>query len=145
MNRDRSHLFAAAVVGAVLVTGCAAAPASSEPQGRAPAVEQVAGFWSLRGPGGARCDLSLASIVIDGVRPVLAENCGIPAATAGKSWRATAGGFEILAADGTIVMTFRRTGEDAFEATSGGFILSRAPLSRHDRNLSASRRRDKVA
>lgn len=127
MNRDRSIICA--VAGAILVSGCAAPPASSEPQGRVLAVDQVAGFWSLRGPDGKRCDVSLASLVIDGVRPVLAENCGIPAATQAKSWRATAGGFEILGADGSVLMGFRRTGEDAFEATSGGYTLSRAPLS----------------
>lgn len=110
------------------MTGCNAAPASSEPQGRVLAIDQVAGFWSLRGPGGAHCQVSFANLVIDGVRPVLAENCAIPAATRGKSWRATSNGFEILAADGSVVMAFRRTGEDAFEATSGGFTLNRAPM-----------------
>ncbi len=111
------------------MTGCAAPASSSEPQGQVLAVDQVAGFWSLRGPGGARCQVSLANLVIDGVRPVLAENCGIPAATRAKSWRATANGFEILGADGAAIMAFRRTGEDSFEATSGGFTLSRAPMS----------------
>ena len=110
------------------MTGCAAPPASSEPQGSVLAVDQVAGYWALRGPDGVRCNLSLANLVIDGVRPVLAENCGIPAATRGKSWRATANGFQILGADGAVVMVFRRTGADAFEATSGGFTLSRAPM-----------------
>ena len=128
MNRDRSTLWAA-FAGAFLVSGCAAPSASSEPQGRVLAVDQVAGFWSLRGPGGARCSVSLANLVIDGVRPVLAENCGIPAATRAKSWRATTTGFEMLGGDGLVLMTFRRTGEDAFEATSGGFSLRRAPLS----------------
>jgi hypothetical protein len=127
MTRDRSIICA--VAGAILMTGCAAPPASSEPQGRVLAVDQVAGFWSLRGPDGARCQVSLANLVIDGVRPVLAENCGIPAATRAKSWRATANGFEMLAADGSVAMAFHRTGEDAFEATSGGFTLSRAPMS----------------
>ena len=128
MIRDQSNILAA-VAGAILVSGCAAPPASSEPQGRVLAVDQVAGFWSLRGPDGARCDVSLANLVIDGVRPILAENCGIPAATQAKYWRATATGFEMLGAEGVVLMTFRRTGEDAFEATSGGFTLSRAPLS----------------
>ncbi len=111
------------------MTGCAAPASSSEPQSQVLAVDQVAGFWSLRGPGGARCQVSLANLVIEGVRPVLAENCGIPAATRAKSWRATANGFEMLGADGAVLMAFRRTGEDAFEATSGGFTLSRAPMS----------------
>ena len=110
------------------MTGCAAPASSSEPQGPVMAVDQVAGYWSLRGPGGAHCSLSLANLVIDGVRPVLAENCGIAAATRGRSWRATANGFQILGADGAVVMAFRRTGADAFEATSGGFTLSRAPM-----------------
>jgi hypothetical protein len=127
MTRDRSIIYV--VAGAILMTGCAAPPASSEPQGRVLAVDQVAGYWALRGPDGARCSVSLANLVIDGVRPVLAENCGILAATQAKSWRATAGGFEMLAADGVVLMAFRRTGEDAFEATSGGFTLTRAPLS----------------
>ena len=111
------------------MTGCAAPPAASEPQRPVLAVDQVAGFWSLRGPDGARCDLSLASLVIDGVRPVLTERCAIPAAAAARSWRATAGGFELLAADGAVLMAFRRTGEDGFQAVGGGFTLSRAPLS----------------
>ena len=127
MTRDRSIICA--IAGAILMTGCAAPASSSEPQGPVLAVDQVAGFWSLRGPGGARCSLSLANLVIDGVRPVLAENCGIPAATQAKTWRATAGGFEMLGADGSVLMAFHRTGEDAFEATSGGFTLSRAPMS----------------
>jgi hypothetical protein len=127
MNRDQSIICA--VAGAILVTGCVAPPASSEPQGRVLPVDQVAGYWALRGPDGARCSVSLANLVIDGVRPVLAETCGIPDAAKAKSWRATAGGFEMLAADGAVLMTFRRTGEDAFEATSGGFTLTRAPLS----------------
>ena len=128
MHRDPAHICAA-LAGAILLTGCAAPPASSEPQGRVLAVDQVAGYWALRGPDGARCNVSLANLVIDGVRPVLAENCGIPDATKAKSWRATANGFEMLAADGAVLMAFRRTGEDGFEATSGGFTLSRAPLS----------------
>ena len=111
------------------MTGCVAAPASSEPGGQVLSVDQVAGFWRLRGPDGARCDVSLANLVIDGVRPVLAENCGIPDATKAKTWRATAGGFEMLGADGAVLMTFRRTGVDAFEATSGGYTLTRAPVS----------------
>lgn len=127
MTRDRSIICA--VAGAILVTGCAAPPASSEPQGRVLAVDQVAGFWALRGPGGVRCQVSLANLVVDGVRPVLAENCAIPAAIRAKSWRATANGFEMLGADGAVLMAFRRAGEDAFEATSGGFTLSRAPVS----------------
>jgi len=125
MTRDHANILAA-VAGAILVTGCAA-PASSEPQGRVLAVDQVAGFWALRGPDGARCQVSLANLVIDGVRPVLAENCAIPAAIRAKSWRATANGFEMLGADGAVVMAFRRTGEDAFMATAGGFTLARAP------------------
>ncbi len=111
------------------MTGCAAAPAASEPQGRVLSVDQVAGFWALRGPDGVRCQVSLANLMIDGVRPVLTETCAIPDAAKARSWRATATGFEMLAADGSIVMAFRRTGDDAFEATSGGFILTRAPLS----------------
>ena len=127
MTRDQTIICA--VAGAILMTGCAAPPASSEPQGRVLAVDQVAGYWALRGRDGARCSVSLANLVIDGVRPVLAENCGVPDAAKAKSWRATAGGFEMLAADGAVLMAFRRTGEDSFEATSGGFILTRAPLS----------------
>ena len=126
MTRDPANLCAA-VAGAILMSSCAAQPAASEPQGRVLAVDQVAGFWALRSPDGARCQVSLANLVIDGVRPVLAENCAIPAATRAKSWRATANGFEILGSDGAVVMAFRRTGEDAFAATSGGFTLARAP------------------
>ncbi len=119
----------AALSGAILVTGCAAPPASSEPQGTVLAVDQVAGFWTLRGPDDARCNLSLANLVIEGVRPVLAENCAIPDAAKARSWRATETGFEMLDAAGSVLMVFRRTGEDAFEGAEAGYILTRAPLS----------------
>lgn len=110
------------------MSACAPAPASSEPQGQVLSVEQVAGYWALRGPGDARCHLSLANLVIEGVRPVLAENCGIPGAAKAKTWRATTNGFELLAPDGAVLMAFRRTGEDAFQSTSGGYTLTRAPM-----------------
>ena len=127
MNRDRSRVFAA-LAGAAVMTGCAPAPASSEPQGRILSVDQVAGYWALRGPDGSSCMVSLANLVIDGVRPVLAESCGVPDALKAKSWRATATGFEMLAADGSVVMAFRRIGDDAFEGTAGGFTLRRAAM-----------------
>lgn len=123
----RDPLPILAAVGAILMTGCAPAPASSEPQGRVLAVDQVAGFWALRGPDGASCQVSLANLLIDGVRPVLAEVCAIPDAAKAKSWRATADGFQMLAADGSVVMTFRRTGEDAFVSIPAGYTLTRAP------------------
>lgn len=110
------------------MTGCAPAPASSEPQGHVLAVDQVAGYWALRGPDGSSCRVSLANLVIDGVRPVLAESCGIPDALKAKSWRATVTGFEMLAANGSVVMAFRRINDDAFEGTTGGFTLRRAPM-----------------
>lgn len=116
-----------AVVGAVIMSGCAPAPASSEPQRTTLAVDQVAGAWSLRGPDGKACRLSLANLVIDGVRPVRAEDCAIDPASQGRSWRATADGFELLGSDGAVVMAFRRIGEDTFEATAGGYSLTRAP------------------
>ncbi len=127
MNRDRAAVWAT-IAGAILMTACAAPTGSSEPQGPVLAVDQVAGHWTLRGPDGARCDLSLANLVIDGVRPVLAERCAIPAAAPAKAWRATSNGFELLASDGSVVMAFRRTGEDAFEATQGGLTLTRGPV-----------------
>ncbi|MBU1345797.1 MAG: protease inhibitor Inh/omp19 family protein [Alphaproteobacteria bacterium] len=126
--RDHARILAVAV-GAILMTGCAPSPSASEPQGQVLAVEQVAGHWSLRAPDGARCTVSLANLVIDGVRPVLAESCAIPDAAKARSWRATATGFELLDAAGSVLMAFRRTGEDAFEAVDGGYILRRAPLS----------------
>ncbi len=110
------------------MTGCAPAPAASEPQGGVLAVDQVAGFWAMRGPDGVRCQVSLANLLIDGVRPVLAEVCAIPDAARAKSWRATADGFQMLAADGSVVMTFRRTGDDAFVSTPAGYTLARAPI-----------------
>lgn len=127
MTRDRTHLCAA-VLAAVLMTNCAPPPAASEPQSQVLSIDQVAGFWSLRGPDGARCQVSLANLLIDGVRPVLAENCAIPDATKAKSWRATADGFVMLAQDGSTVMAFRRMGEDAFASTSGGYRLDRAAM-----------------
>lgn len=124
--RDALPILAA--VGAILMTGCAPAPAASEPQGRVLAVDQVAGYWALRGPDGASCHVSLANLVTDGVRPVLAENCAIPDAMKARSWRATADGFVMLASDGSVLMTFRRTGEDAFVSTPVGYTLTRAPM-----------------
>lgn len=112
------------------MAGCVPPPATSEPQDGVLGVDQVAGFWSLRAvEGGARCDLALANLVIDGVRPVLVERCAIPAAMTARSWRATAGGFELVGGEGAILMTFRRTGEDAFQSADGRFTLSRAPVS----------------
>lgn len=126
-HRDRTHLCAV-IAGAILLSGCADRSAA-EPQGRVMAVDQVAGVWAMSGPDGARCTVSLANLVIDGVRPVLAETCGIAAAMQAKSWRATAQGCEMLDADGAVLMHFRRTGEDSFQAVSGGYRLSRVPLS----------------
>lgn len=111
------------------MTGCAPPPNASEPQRDVLAVDQVAGFWALLGPGDTQCDVSLANLEIDGVRPVLVERCGIAGLIQAKSWRATRDGFEILDGSGRVLMTFRRTGEDAFDAESGGFALRRAPVS----------------
>jgi hypothetical protein len=120
----------ALVAGALLMTACAPKPAASEPQGRVLPVEQVAGYWALTEAGGtARCELALANLVIEGVRPVRAERCSLPMVAAAKSWRATAAGFELLAADSTVILAFRRAGEDAFEAVGRPYRLSRAPLS----------------
>lgn len=110
------------------MTGCSAPSASSEPQGQVLAVDQVAGFWALRSPDGKRCEISLANLLVNGVRPVLAENCAIRDADKAKSWRSTAEGFQMLAADGSVVMAFRRTGEDAFVSTPAGYTLTRAPM-----------------
>ena len=128
MNRDRANILAA-VAGAILVTGCSAPSASSQPQGQVLALDQVAGYWALTAPDGKRCEISLANLLVNGVRPVLAENCGIPAATEARFWRATAVGFELIGAETQVLMRFRRTGEDSFEAISGGYALTRAPLS----------------
>ncbi|MDP3404359.1 MAG: AprI/Inh family metalloprotease inhibitor [Brevundimonas sp.] len=129
MSRDRSRVRAA-LAGAILMAGCVPPPATSEPQAGVLAVDQVAGLWSLRAVDGpARCDLALASLVIDGVRPVLAERCGVPAAVSARSWRAMADGFELLATDGAVLLAFRRTGEDAFRTADGRYVLSRLPLS----------------
>ena len=69
---------AAALAGALLVTACTPPPAASEPQGRTLAVDQVAGFWALsESNGGVRCQLSLSNLIIEGVRPVLAERCAV--------------------------------------------------------------------
>lgn len=112
------------------MAGCVPPPATSEPQDGVLAVDEVAGVWSLRAVDGqARCDLSLASLVIDGMRPVLAERCAIKVATTARSWRATADGFELMAAEGGVVMAFRRTGEDVFRSADGRYSLSRLPLS----------------
>lgn len=136
MNCDGARLQT--IIGAValavgVMTGCAVPPASSEAvpeqaRGSVLDVEQVAGFWALRGPDGARCDVSLASVVIDAVRPVLVETCSVASLAKARSWRATADGFDILDAAGGVLMTFRRTGEDVFASTTGGLSLTRAPL-----------------
>lgn len=120
----------AAVLATLLMTACASPPAASEPQRAVLSVDQVAGVWALTSVGGgARCELALANLVIDGVRPVRAERCNLPIAAQAKSWRATDGGFELLGADDAIVLAFRRTGEDAFEEVAGRYRLTRAPLS----------------
>jgi hypothetical protein len=120
----------AALTGALLVTACASPPAASQPQGRPLAVDQVAGVWAVSEVGGgARCQLSLSNLIIDGVRPVLAERCNLAAAMEAKSWRATVDGFELLSIDGNAVMAFRRTGEDSFEEVSRRYLMTRAPIS----------------
>ncbi len=112
------------------MAGCAPPPATSEPQDGVLAVQQVAGFWSLRAvEGGLRCDLSLGNLVIDGARPVLAERCDVPAARQARSWRATAAGFQLLGPDGAVLMTFRRIGMDEFRSSDQAFTLTRAPTS----------------
>lgn len=122
----RDVLFAC--IAAQLVTGCAPSPAASEPQGRVLEVDQVAGFWRLQA-GAVSCDLSLGNLLVDGVRPVLIENCRTPEVAQAKSWRATSDGFELVSADSRALMAFRRTGEDAFETRDRRFRLTRAPLS----------------
>ncbi len=127
---DARAKLAAMLAGALVLTACTPPSAASELQGQALPVDQVAGYWALSEAGGdARCQLSLANLIIDGVRPVLAERCTIPAIAAAKSWRATTSGFELLGGDGAVVMTFRRAGVDAFEEASGRYRLSRAPIS----------------
>lgn len=121
---------AVALAGALLVTGCTSPSAASEPQGRTLPVDQVAGFWALTETGGgARCQLSLSNLIIEGVRPVLAERCVVPALATAKSWRTTADGFEVLSVEGAVLMAFRRTGEDAFQEVGRRYRVTRAPLS----------------
>ncbi len=126
MTRDRTLLLA--VVGAILMSSCADR-STAQPQAQALEVEQVAGMWSLQAPDGATCDVSLANLLIGDIRPVLVERCAIPSAEGAKMWRATPNGFELMGQEGVVLMRFRRTGEDAFEALSGGYTLTRAPLS----------------
>lgn len=130
-KRDETAKRAVALVaGALLMTACAPQPAASEPQGRVLTVDQVAGYWALTEAGGtARCELALANLVIEGVRPVRAERCRLPVIASARSWRATATGFELLAADGAVVLAFRQIGEDDFEAVGRPHRLTRAPLS----------------
>ncbi len=131
--RSRRHdpvFRAAAVLATLLMTACAPPPASSEPQEPVLAVDQVAGYWALTEVGGgARCELALANLFVEGVRPARTENCDLPIATRARSWRATESGFQLLGADDGVVMAFRRTGEDAFEEVAGRYRLTRAPLS----------------
>jgi hypothetical protein len=118
------------LAGALFLTACIPPPAASEPQHQTLAVDQVAGYWALSEAGGvSRCQLSLANLIIEGVRPVLVERCSVPAIAEAKSWRATTSGFELLSVDGAVVMTFRRTAVDAFEEAAGRYRLTRAPLS----------------
>ena len=126
MTRDRTILLA--VVGAILMSSCADR-STAEPQARALEVEQVAGLWTLRSPDGKTCDVSLANLLIGDIRPVLVERCAIPSVEGAKMWRATPNGFELMGQEGVVLMRFRRTGEDAFEAQSGGYRLTRMPLS----------------
>ncbi len=118
----------AAIVGAIVMAGCSAPSAGAEPQSSVLAVDQVAGFYALSGPGGARCDVSLANLVIDGLRPVLVERCAISAVQGAKAWRATTQGFELMSAQGVVVLAFRRTGVDDFRSLDGGYQLTRAPV-----------------
>lgn len=119
-----------ALTGALLVTACASPPAASQPQGYLLAVDQVAGVWAVSEVGGgARCQLSLSNLIIEGVRPVLAERCNLAVAMEAKSWRATVNGFELLTIDGNAVMAFRRTGEDSFEEVGRRYLMTRAPIS----------------
>lgn len=119
-----------ALTGALLVTAYASPPAASQPQGYLLAVDQVAGVWAVSEVGGgARCQLSLSNLIIEGVRPVLAERCNLAAAMEAKSWRATVDGFELLTIDGNAVMAFRRTGEDSFEEVGRRYLMTRAPIS----------------
>lgn len=117
-----------ACIAALLMTGCATSPAASEPQGRVLAVDQVAGFWRLVGRYGS-CELALSNLIIDGVRPVLIESCDLPAVSTARSWRATADGFELLDADGAVLLAFQRSNIDGFVSTIGGYLMSRAPVS----------------
>lgn len=121
----------ATLAGALFMTACAPPPAASEPQARPTlAVDQVAGVWAVSEVGGgARCQLSLSNLIIEGVRPVLAERCNLAAAMEAKSWRATVDGFELLTIDGNAVMAFRRTGEDYFEEVGRRYLMTRAPIS----------------
>lgn len=130
--RSRRHdlVVRIAVLATLFMTACASPPAASEPQEQVLAVDQIAGLWALTSVGGGgQCQLALANLVIDGVRPVRAENCNLPIAARARSWRATQSGFVLLAPDDTIVMAFRQRGEDAFEEVDGRYRLTRAPLS----------------
>lgn len=129
MRNPARDLSAAALAGAILMTGCVA-PAASEPQqGRALGVDQVAGFWALTASsGGGRCSLSLSNFLIEGRHPVLVEACSITAVAAARQWRATPGGFELMDEAGAVLLAFRRTGEDAFDAVGGDYRLTRAPM-----------------
>lgn len=129
MRSPALDLSAAALAGAILMTGCVA-PAASEPQRDRPlAVDQVAGFWALTAAsGGARCSLSLSNFLIEGRRPVLVESCSIATVAAAKQWRATPGGFELLDEGGAVLLAFRSTGEDAFDAVGGDYRLTRSPM-----------------
>lgn len=118
------------LAGALLMTGCAVDPAASEPQQHRLSVDQVAGLWALTEvEGQGRCEISLANLIIDGVRPVLAERCNLSGVLGAKSWRATAIGFELLTGEGDVIMAFRRTGEDAFEEVDRRYRMTRAPIS----------------
>jgi hypothetical protein len=127
-SHTRNRTLLLALAGAILMSACAD-NSTAEPQGQALEVEQVAGLWTLKAPDGATCDVSLANLLIGDIRPVLVERCAISAVEGAKMWRAIPDGFQLMGQEGQVLMRFRRTGEDSFEALGGGHTLTRAPLS----------------
>ncbi|WP_349312108.1 AprI/Inh family metalloprotease inhibitor [Brevundimonas subvibrioides] len=91
-------------------------------------VEAVTGLWNLVPlTGDKTCTLALNGMFVEGGFGVFLERCSIAAMAGVRAWRPTTQGFELLTADASVALAFRRTGVDSFASTDGALRLTRAP------------------
>lgn len=122
-------LFGSAVAGACYSQGANVTQASSPDI----SAEEVVGLWSIRSVRApqASCLLALQPPSKGGHGSVLVERCSLPEAQGAETWRLASEGFILSGSRGRALLTFRRTGVDAFEAEDGNggvFHITRAPL-----------------